>query len=120
MVLAGAGRGVWATLVILAVAASSSGQARTIKVVSGTYGKNCGASRGNATENLAHQCDGLETCRYMLHEAPTGAPSVGCHNDFRAEWLCTDTEFHIAALSPEAGSGSTLVLSCAAEAGAGK
>jgi len=119
-VLAGGLRRVWPILVILATVASSSAQARDIKVVSGTYGMNCGASRGNATQDLARQCDGLETCRYVLHKALTGAPSVACHKDFRADWLCTDTEFHTAILGPEAGSGSTLVLGCVEEAGAGR
>ncbi|TDN67284.1 hypothetical protein B0G77_0539 [Paraburkholderia sp. BL10I2N1] len=45
---------------------------------------------------------------------------MGCRKDFLVEWLCSDTEFHTAALSPEAGLGNTLVLSCVREAGAGK
>ncbi|WP_240975764.1 hypothetical protein [Paraburkholderia aromaticivorans] len=119
-VLAGTFRCVWPILAMLAVVASWSAEAREIKVVSGTYGKNCGASRGNATAELARQCDGLQTCRYVLREAPVGTPSVRCRTDFRAEWFCTDTEFHTAALSANAEPGSTLVLSCVEEAGAGK
>jgi hypothetical protein len=119
-VFADAIRFAWAILALLAAAASSSAEAREIKVVSGTYGKNCGASRGNATADLARQCNGLQTCRYVLHKAPTGTPSVRCRTDFRAEWFCTDTEFHTAALSAKAEPGSTLVLSCVEEPGAGK
>ncbi|MEM5454237.1 hypothetical protein VSR69_05175 [Paraburkholderia phytofirmans] len=119
-VFADAIRSVWAILALLAAVASSSAEAREIKVVSGTYGKNCGASRGNATADLARQCNGLQTCRYVLHKAPAGTPSVRCRTDFRAEWSCTGTEFHTAALSAQAEPGSTLVLSCVEETGAGK
>ncbi|MFM0756003.1 MULTISPECIES: hypothetical protein [Paraburkholderia] len=73
--------------------------------------------------DLARQCDGLQTCPYILHKARTGAPSKGCHGDhmdFRVEWLCTDTEFHTATLSAEAGPGSRLVLSCVEATGPGR
>lgn len=118
--LVSASRCVWPVVAMLAALAISSAEAREIKVVSGTFGENCGASRGNATADLARQCDGLQTCRYVLHEAPTHAPSVRCRTDFRAEWFCTDTEFHTATLGAKAEPGSTLVLSCVEEAGAGK
>ena len=119
-VFADAIRFAWAILALLAAAASSSAEAREIKVVSGTYGKNCGASRGNATADLARQCNGLQTCRYVLRKTATRTPSVRCRTDFHAEWFCTDTEFHTAALSAKAEPGSTLVLSCVEEPGAGK
>jgi hypothetical protein len=112
-------RGGWAIVALLAVIASSSAAAREIRVVSGGYG-NCGAVRGNATADLARQCDGLQTCRYMLRKSPIGAQSVRCRTDFRAEWFCTGTEFHTAALGAKAEPGSTLVLSCIEETGAGK
>jgi hypothetical protein len=119
-VLVGDIRCVLAILGIIVLAASSSAEARAIKVVSGTYGRNCGAPVGNATRDFARQCDGQETCRYILDKARMGDPAVGCRKDFQAEWLCTDTEFHTAVLSPEAGAGSTLVLSCVEETGAGR
>jgi len=46
--------------------------------------------------------------------------AYGCPKDFLAEWRCGETEFHTAMLSPEAGAGSTLVLSCVRQTGAGK
>jgi hypothetical protein len=113
-------RCVWPILTMLTAITSWSAEAREIKIASGTYGKNCGASPGNATAELARQCDGLQTCRYVLREAPADPPSVRCRTDFRAEWFCTDSEFHTAALSANAAPGSTLVLSCVEEAGAGK
>ncbi|RDJ98246.1 hypothetical protein [Paraburkholderia lacunae] len=79
--------------------------------------------RADVTHNVARQCDGLQTCPYILPKALTGAPSQGCRKgfkDFRIEWLCTDTEFHSATLSAEAGLGSRLVLSCVEETGSGK
>jgi hypothetical protein len=112
-------RCVWAMLAIIVLAASSSAEARAIKVVSGTYGGSCGAPHGNATRDFACQCDGRETCPYVVGRALTDHPGVGCPRDFQAEWLCTDSEFHTATLSPEAA-GSTLVVSCVKETGAGK
>jgi hypothetical protein len=115
--------GIWAIAGILAVAASSSAQARAIRIISGTYGTNCGTPRGDATHDLARQCDGLQTCPYILRKALTGAPSKDCHSDhvdFHVEWLCTDTEFHTATISAEAGPGSRLVLSCVEETGPGR
>ncbi|OAJ52837.1 hypothetical protein A6V36_36685 [Paraburkholderia ginsengiterrae] len=113
---------------ILAVAASSGaqGQARAIRIISGTYGTNCEMPRADTTRNVARQCDGRQTCPYILHKALTGVPSQGCYKhtrdfkDFRVEWQCTDTEFHIATLSGDAGPGSRLVLSCVEETGPGK
>jgi hypothetical protein len=119
----GACRCVWAIAGILAVAASSSADARAIRIISGTYGTNCGKPRSDATRDLARQCDGLQTCPYILRKAQTGAPSKGCHGDhvdFRVEWRCTDTEFHTATLSAEATPGSRLVLSCVEEPGPGR
>ncbi|MBK3745230.1 hypothetical protein G3A39_39285 [Paraburkholderia aspalathi] len=113
----------WAIAGILAVAASSSAEARAIRIISGTYGTKCGTPRGDATHDLARQCDGLQTCPYILRKALTGAPSKDCHSDhmdLHVEWLCTDTEFHTATISAEAGPGSRLVLSCVEETGPGR
>lgn len=125
-VIAGDIRRVWTILGIIVLAASSSSSssssagARAIKVVQATYGRNCGAPAGNATVDFARQCEGRETCWYVLDKVFTGDPAVGCRKDFHAEWLCTDTEFHTATLSPAAGAGSTLVLSCVEQNGAGR
>ncbi|TDN67283.1 hypothetical protein B0G77_0538 [Paraburkholderia sp. BL10I2N1] len=61
-------RCVWLILGIITLAACSIAQARAIKIVSGTYDQNCGAPRGNATHDLAHQCDGRTTCRYIRRD----------------------------------------------------
>jgi hypothetical protein len=111
---------IWIIFAIAALLASSSAHALAIKVVSGTYGQNCGAQRGNATPDLATQCDGRDTCEYRVDRRSVLDPAAGCPKDFLAEWRCGKTEFHTAMLSPEAGAGSTLVLSCVRQTGAGK
>ncbi|WP_115778035.1 hypothetical protein [Paraburkholderia caffeinilytica] len=101
-------------------------ETRAIRITSGTYGANCETPRADATHDVARQCDGLQTCTYILHRPLTSAPSKGCSNDvkgsgdFRVDWLCTDTEFHTATLGAEAGPGSRLVLSCIEETGPGR
>jgi hypothetical protein len=110
----------WIIFGIAALLASSSAQAIAIKVVSGTYGQNCGAQRGNATSDLATRCGGRDTCEYRIDQRTILDSAAGCPRDFRAAWRCGKTEFHTAMLSPEAGAGSTLVLSCVRQTGAGK
>jgi hypothetical protein len=105
---------------IVVMASSSSAEPRTIKILSGTYGQNCGAPHGKATRDFASRCNGRDTCQYILHETFTTDSAARCRKDFRAEWLCTDTEFHFAELSAGARPGDTLVLSCVADTGEGK
>ncbi|MGU7768804.1 hypothetical protein ACV229_01295 [Burkholderia sp. MR1-5-21] len=93
--------------------------ARTIDIVSGTYGQNCGARRGNATHDLARRCDGRLTCDYILNRT-FGAGAASCRRGFLAEWRCSNTEFHTAALSAGAKSGDVLVLSCERQDGPGR
>lgn len=108
-------------LTIVILATGTSADARTIRVVSGSYGQNCGAPSGNATHDLFSRCDGRERCEYVLNSGFAAVdPSPGCQKDFLAEWRCNDTEFHRAVLSPGAGKGDELVLSCIQETGAGK
>ena len=89
----------------------------TIAIVSGTYGSNCGAPRGNVTRDLAQHCDGLQTCSYPV--SMVAAQSGGCRNDYLAEWRCGSHEFHTAALAAGAGAGDRLVLSCVPSSGPG-
>lgn len=109
--------------------------APTIAIVSGTWGANCGARRGNATRDLARHCNGLLTCGYVLDaHATSSSPSPtrgalpsgrsttalqACRVDYRAQWRCGSREFHDAALSAGASPGDTLVLSCVRENGPG-
>ncbi|AQH04078.1 hypothetical protein A9R05_34550 (plasmid) [Burkholderia sp. KK1] len=104
---------------VVVLASVSAVGARTITVVSGTYGANCGAPGGNATRDLMRQCNGLDTCEYVPDRARIGDTARVCRKDLQADWRCTDSEFHTAMLSPEAGANSTLVLSCIEQNGPG-
>jgi hypothetical protein len=112
--------GAWASLglggLFIPCAAADAGEA-AIAIVSGTYGSNCGAPRGNATGDLAQRCNGLLTCNY-----PVSVPAMqsgGCRYDYLAEWRCAGREFHDAALGPGARAGDHLVLSCVPSSGPG-
>jgi hypothetical protein len=84
-----------------------------IKVVAGTYGRNCGASHGNKTDHLARACDGKSHCEYTINYQVIGDPAVGCGKDYVAEWHCGDgSRVHRTSASPEAGFGKKIVLSC--------
>lgn len=101
---------------------TSDASERLVAVISGTYGHNCGAHRGNATRDLSSKCNGRETCDYVLDPRIAADLDAGnhCSKDFVAEWQCDGQESHMAMLSPEAGEGSTLVLTCVEPTGAGK
>jgi hypothetical protein len=103
---------------ILRQTAASEADTQTIAIVSGTYGQNCGAPRGNATRDLARRCDGHRTCDYVLADAFSG--DTACRRDFLAEWRCGKAEFHTAALGAGAHRGDMLGLTCVRESGAGK
>jgi hypothetical protein len=109
-----------AVFVLATNAGASEGQVRTIQIVSGSYGQNCGAPHGNETRDVARRCDGLMTCEYSPRERLRSRPAAKCRSGFVAEWRCDHADFHTAALSPEARRGDTLVLSCVIERGAGK
>ncbi len=89
-------------------------------IVSGTYGPNCGAPQGNATADLARQCNGRETCSYPLPVPVAQAGRQACRASFVAEWRCGQSESHLAMLGAGAASGDRLVMSCARYDGAGK
>ena len=107
-------------LATFVLAMNSQAQVRTIQIVAGTYGQNCGAQHGNETRDVARQCNGLTTCEYTPRGTREGRHAAACRKGFVAEWRCDDADFHTAALSPEARTGDTLVLSCVIERGAGK
>jgi hypothetical protein len=95
-------------------------QTTTIVVVAGSYGRNCGAQRGNATLDLARHCDGQQTCGYTLPRHITKMSVGSCRQGFVAEWRCGKAETHIAELSAGAAPGDELVLTCAHFGSAGK
>jgi len=98
---------------------ASHADARTIIVISATYGANCGAPAGNATGDLVRQCDGRDTCQYMPDQRSLSDSAPSCRSDLQADWRCSSSELHTAMLSPGANADSTLVLTCIEENGPG-
>ncbi len=91
------------------------GASSSIRVVAGTYGRNCGAQYGNVTDHIAAACDGRSTCEYAIFTGAIGDPAYGCRKDYVAEWQCgTNPERFSVAAGPEAGNGSTIILRCPA------
>ncbi len=85
-----------------------------IKVVSGTYGRNCNAKAGNATALLAKACDGKGSCDFTIDMTALEDPAPNCSKDFAAEWKCGDSSaVYSAALSSLTGKDDKLRLHCA-------
>lgn len=85
-------------------AANDKPEPPAIKIVSGTYGRNCGAKNDNATAHLARRCDGQVACEYSI-DPGLEEGMVECAKDFVAEWRCrNDGITH--ALSVAAGRAS--------------
>jgi hypothetical protein len=99
---------------VVAVSSSSApAEAVTIKVVSGTYGRNCNAKAGNATAQIAKTCDGHSSCDFTIDTTQLEDPSPNCSKDFAAEWKCgNNSAVYSAALSSLAGKNDKLHLNC--------
>ncbi len=102
---------------VVAVAPAASASVDTekiaIKVVSGTYGRNCNAKAGNATTQVAQACDGRSSCDYTIDTATLEDPAPNCSKDFAAEWKCgSSNAVYSAALSSLAGKNDKLRLTC--------
>lgn len=97
-------------------AASRPGEDKyAIKVLAGTYGRNCGGKPGNATAHLARACDGRAICDYRIDVEGLEDPAPSCNKDYAAEWRCgTGAAVYAASVSGEAGRGGSLVLVCSA------
>lgn len=99
---------------VAAAPASAAVPVIPIKVVSGTYGRNCNAKAGNATAQLAKACDGQGSCDFLIDPATLEDPAPACSKDFAAEWKCGDgNAVYSAALSALSGKNDKLRLSCA-------
>jgi hypothetical protein len=94
--------------------------ARSISILSGTYGPECGAPDGNATRELAGICNGRESCDYVVDSQRVNQTADDCPKSLIVQWQCDSSEDHLAMLSRNARSGDTLSLSCAVSSGAGK
>ena len=87
----------------------------TIKVVTGTYGGNCGAKSGNATTQVARACDGQAVCQYQIDMATPEDVAPNCAKVFTAEWKCGNAATVYAVTVPAgAMQGENLRLSCSA------
>jgi hypothetical protein len=94
--------------------APANAEAVAIKVVSGTYGRNCNAKAGNATTPLAKACDGHGNCDFTIDPAALEDPAPNCSKDFAAEWKCgSGNAVYSAALSSLTGKNDKLHLGCA-------
>jgi hypothetical protein len=100
--------------VVAAVSAPPGVELTAIKVVSGTYGRNCNAKAGNATALLSKACDGKNSCDFTIDTAALEDPAPNCSKDFAAEWKCGNgNAVYSAALSSLTGKDDRLHLSCA-------
>jgi hypothetical protein len=85
-----------------------------IKVVSGTYGRNCNAKAGNATAQVAKACDGHGSCDFIIDTAVLEDSAPSCSKDFAVEWKCGNgNAVYSAALSALTGKNDKLHLNCA-------
>jgi len=98
----------------LSSAAAKAGEEKyAIKVLAGTYGRNCGAKPGNATAHLSRACDGRASCDYRIDASALEDPAPSCDKDYAAEWRCgTGPAVYAASVSGEAGRGGSLTLVC--------
>ncbi|HMA89284.1 MAG TPA: hypothetical protein VKP89_11125 [Burkholderiales bacterium] len=94
-------------------AAAAAQHAPAIKVVTGTFGKSCGATAGNATAALARACDGRSACSVALDSVPAEGATPGCDKDYAAEWKCgSGAGIYSATIPVGAGHGASLTLAC--------
>ncbi len=83
-----------------------------IRIVSGSYGLNCGAPRGNVTAHLANFCNDTAICEYPIDVRAIGDPTRGCAKDYQAEYRCGGFGLSkSASVSPEA-TGKIIRLQC--------
>jgi hypothetical protein len=94
--------------------APANTETNNIKVLSGTYGRNCNAKAGNATAPLSKACDGHGSCDFNIDTTALEDPAPNCSKDFAAEWKCgSGNAVYSAALSSLSGKSDKLHLNCA-------
>lgn len=102
------------TVVAAPASAPAAVETITIKVLSGTYGRNCNAKAGNATAPLSRACDGRASCDFSIDTSVLEDPAPNCSKDFAAEWKCgAGNAVYSAALSSLTGKNDKLRLNCA-------
>jgi peptidoglycan/LPS O-acetylase OafA/YrhL len=94
-------------------ASAAASSARGIGIVSATYGGNCGAPAGNATEAVVSACGGTASCNYAVDVTKLGDPAPRCAKSFFVKFRCGgDSTTRSAAALGEAGLGKLIHLSC--------
>jgi len=84
-----------------------------IEILSGTYGGNCGAPKGNVTRHIASLCNGHNSCAYTVHHETIGDPAFGCEKTYTATYKCSGTgQVKTVFVNAEAGYGSIAHLNC--------
>jgi hypothetical protein len=92
-----------------AVAADWTG----IRVLSATYGGNCGARIGNASAPISRACGGKAACDYTVDVKTLGDPAPGCGKGYFVKYHCGgEAAPRTAGVPGEAGLGSTVRLQC--------
>lgn len=98
----------------LAASAVANTEAALIRVISGTYGRNCNGKAGNATALLSKPCDGHDSCDFTIDKAALEDPAPNCSKDFTAEWKCGNENVVFSAALPSlTGKNDVLRLNCA-------
>jgi hypothetical protein len=83
-----------------------------VNIRSATYGGNCGAAQGNATQDLASTATARD-CTYKVEVNHLGDPAPKCGKDFVASYSCApDTTILRKELPAEAGFGGIVNLTC--------
>jgi hypothetical protein len=91
---------------------TTPGPPRLIDVVSATYGGVCGAPAGNATEEVAGECNGRQQCRYLVNNR-YGDPARHCFKDFLVQFRCGDeSRIRQVRHGPRAGEGYSVQIAC--------
>jgi hypothetical protein len=75
----------------------------SITVVEATYGANAGATRGNATKDVASTCNGKQSCQYVVDYQKLGDPVPGVAKDFIVLYPCDGADSKRATVPSEAG-----------------
>ncbi len=82
-----------------------------LQIYSATYGANCGAYRGNVSNDVSDSCSGNNQCKYLVLTKHLGDPVRGCRKDFSIEYSCGRGPVQTAYVGGEAN-GQKLNLNC--------
>lgn len=94
------------------------GRGNGIYVQVATYGANCRAAYGNATNSARYECNGRTDCAYQVSVNKLGDPAYGCAKDFQLQYVCPDGQVKVSNLPAEAN-GKTAYMQCYGGGGGG-